>query len=194
MFRDNTNNLLALLTLCSVLAACSAADDKQRVAARLALAESLIDDFYSFDTDRLNVALTHAEDSKPSLLFYQGWAEGGNYKVLNRRTCVMTEANKASCAITVEDDPMLALGLDFKVTDTFTIGFTDDRVTSVETSSNDLPIYYVARTWVLDNRPDLLELPCEGFFNGGPTPGACAKAVTEGYRLFAASDDFPTEQ
>ena len=61
--------------------------------ALLPIAESLIDDFYSFDSMRLEEALASAEDSKESLLYYQGWAEGGNYEIssengvrLNHRT------------------------------------------------------------------------------------------------------------
>jgi len=87
---------------------------------------------------------------------------------------------------------MLALAVDFFVTDTFEIGFEDGKVTSVKTSSNDLPIYYEARDWVLSNMPELIAVPCEGFFAGGPTPGDCASAMAAGYRRFAASDDFPS--
>ncbi len=82
---------------------------------------------------------------------------------------------------------MLALAVDFFVTDTFEIKFEDGKVSSVETSSNDLPIYYEARDWVLSNLPELVAEPCEGFFAGGATPGACAQAMAEGYRRFAAS-------
>jgi hypothetical protein len=157
----------------------------------LPVAESLIDDFYSFDSVRLEEALANAEDSKESLLYYQGWAEGGNYEIVERKNCAVKSSNVVSCPITVKDDPMLALAVDFFVTDTFEIGFEDGMVTSVKTSSNDLPIYYEARDWVFSNMPELIAEPCEGFFAGGPTPGDCASAMAAGYRLFAASDDFP---
>ena len=49
---------------------------------------------------------------------------------------------------------MLALAVDFFVTDTFEITFEGGRVSSVETSSNDLPIYYQARDWVRANMPE----------------------------------------
>ena len=157
----------------------------------LLLAESLIDDFYSFDRVRLKQALEHAEDSQESLLYYQGWAEGGNYEIVERRQCVVKSSNIVSCPITVKDDPMLALAVDFFVTDTFEIAFEDGRVSSVETSSNDLPIYYQARDWVRSNMPELIAQPCEGFFAGGASPGDCAQAMAEGYRAFTASDAYP---
>ncbi len=135
----------------------------------LPLAESLIDDFYSFDSVRLKQALANAEDSQESLLYYQGWAEGGNYEIVERKNCAVQSLNIVSCPITVKDDPMLALAVDFFVTDTFEITFEDERVSTVETSSNDLPIYYQARDWVRANMPELVAQPCEGHGRGLPT-------------------------
>ncbi len=86
---------------------------------------------------------------------------------------------------------MLALGIDFHVTDTFTITFANNNIASVETSSNDLPLYFEAADWVRKELPDLIREPCQGFFDGGATPGECARAMAEGYTRFAASDDFP---
>lgn len=159
----------------------------------LPLAESVIDAFYSFDAVRLDAALRDAAASKESLLYYQGWAEGGNYEIVERGRCVVKARNVVSCPITVKDDPMLALGVDFFVTDTFEITFAEGSVVAVETSSNDLPIYYEARDWVEREMPELIAQPCQGFFAGGPTPGECAAAMAEGYRRFAASDDFPEQ-
>ncbi|NKB35522.1 MAG: hypothetical protein GKR91_20670 [Pseudomonadales bacterium] len=157
------------------------------------MSESFIDAFYSFDQMRLESFLNNAQDSLPSILYYQGWAEGGNYKVLDRKPCVALESDIVECSITVEDDPIMALGIDFKVTDTFQISFENGEIAAVETSSNDPQIYYDARDWVRANLPDLLDIPCQGFFSGGPTPGDCARAMTQGYGQFAASDDFPTQ-
>lgn len=151
------------------------------------LAERFIDSFYSFDADSLEKYFHNANESEPSLSFYQGWAEGGNYKVLDRQACKTVEAGTVACPITVEDDPMLALGLEFKVTDTFTFTFEGPILVAVETSSNDLPVYYEAFEWVSENMPEVMSGPCQGFFNGGPTPQDCARAMTEGYRQFAAS-------
>jgi len=113
--------------------------------ALLPFAESLIDDFYSFEGVRLEQALASAGDSKESLLYCQGWAEGGNYEIVERKHCAVKSLNIVSCPITVKDNPMRALAVDFFVTDTFEITFEDRRVSSVETSSNDVPIYYQAR-------------------------------------------------
>jgi hypothetical protein len=159
-------------------------------AANLSTAEAFIDAFYSFDRSNLESFLSLAEESTPSIAYYQGWAEGGNYKIVNRRPCEEKESNVVSCAITVEDDPMLALGIDFKVTDTFEISFENGEIRSVETSSDDMQVYYDAAEWVRRELPELVEEPCQGFFAGGPTPGDCAQAMAEGYRRFAASDDF----
>lgn len=158
---------------------------------KLQQAENLIDAFYSFDPAALNALLGTAPESVASIIFYQGWAEGGNYKIVERKACINEGADSVSCAITVEDDPMLALGIDFKVTDTFTITFIEGEISAVETSSNDMQVYYDASAWVREKMPELIEQPCQGFFNGGPTPGDCARAMTEGYALFAASEDFP---
>ena len=53
----------------------------------IATAESFVDAFYSFEQSALRGALKSAEDSFPSILYYQGWAEGGNYTVFNRMPC-----------------------------------------------------------------------------------------------------------
>ena len=160
-------------------------------AERLAIAEALIDAFYSFDPEPLAALLNDAGESADQLLYYQGWAEGGNYKIIERGPCIAVTQSSVRCSVTVEDDPVRALGSDFKVTDTFTITFEGTTISAVETSSNDQPIYYLARDWVLANMPGIMEGPCKGFFAGGPTPGDCARAMVEGYRAFAASNEFP---
>ena len=86
---------------------------------------------------------------------------------------------------------MLALGIDFYVTDTFEVSFSDGEIDSVETSSNDLQVFWDARQWVNAQHPELTRTVCEGIFDGGPTPGACVRAMVEGYAMFAESDDFP---
>ena len=156
-------------------------------------ANAFISAFYTFDADALAPFFFSASDSAPSLQFYQGWAEGGNYKILNRGGCKVAAPARVSCSITVEDDPMLALGVDFKVTDTFTFTFDGPFLTNIETSSNDLPIYYAAFDWVTKELPEVMSGPCQGFFAGGPTPQACARAMAEGYRRFAARKEYSNE-
>ncbi len=150
-------------------------------------AETFVDAFYSFDPDALQAALSTAEDSIPSILFYQGWAEGGNYEVMKRMPCNVENEGTISCSITVKDDLMGALGIDFNVTDTFHLTFTDGRIVSVSNSSNDPQAYYDAQAWVEDNRPELIEGPCKGFFSGGLTPGDCVRAMVRGYSESVAS-------
>lgn len=152
----------------------------------LATAEALIDAFYSFDAAQLAPLLGDAQPSAAALGFYQGWAEGGNYRVLQRQDCVAESAAVVTCAITVEDDPVLALNLDFKVTDTFKMTFEGTALVAVDNSSNDKPIYYEAYEWVVANMPEVMAGPCQGFFVDGPTPAECARAMTAGYRAFAS--------
>lgn len=147
-------------------------------------AETLIDAFYSFSPIELEPLLSKAASSAPTILYYQGWAEGGNYKIVNRQACKAVTENVISCAITVQDDPVLALNIDFNVTDTFTITFSNTEIITVETSSNDKQIYLDAFNWVTKEMPEVMSGPCLGFFNGGPTPGDCARAMTQGYRKF----------
>jgi len=80
-----------------------------------------------------------------------------------------------------------ALGIDVNVTDTFHITFSDAPIVSVTNSSNDPQAYYDAQEWVEDNRPELIEEPCKGFFDGGLTPGDCVRAMVRGYSEFMAS-------
>lgn len=160
--------------------------EAELMAANVATAEALIDAFYSFDPERLKPMLADAPESADAILYYQGWAEGGNYKVLERSACQGDSPALLSCAITVQDDPVLALKTGFNVTDTFTIAFTGSRITAVDTSSNDQPIYYAARDWVLENNPDIMTGPCQGFFAGGTTPADCARAMAAGYRQYYA--------
>jgi hypothetical protein len=155
----------------------------------LAKAELFIDAFYSFDQDRLRPLLEAASESAISIMYYQGWAEGGNYKVVERGACVADSNHAISCPITVQDDPVLALKTGFNVTDTFALRFVDGQIVSVETSSNDQPVYFEARKWVEREMPEVMAGPCKTPQNGGTTPGDCARAMTEGYRRFAESDE-----
>ncbi len=154
--------------------------------ANTVLAEEFIDAFYSFRPKPLRALLSSAEESIPSIVYYQGWARGGNYKIVNRAPCARDTPQDVSCAITVQDDLMLALGIDFNVTDTFHLSFHKGNISSVETSSNDLQVFHDAQLWVQANLPELIEKPCAGFFNGGPTPSMCVQAMVKGYAQFAA--------
>lgn len=157
-----------------------------RPVANLTAAERFIDAFYSFDRARLARLLSSAEASAPGILFYQGWAQGGNYRVRHRAPCEVEPENRVRCAITVEDDLIKALRLAVYVTDTFRITVTDGRVRQVVTSSNDPPLFVEALAWVRREKADRIRVPCEGFFAGGPTPSACVKAIVHGFTEFSA--------
>ena len=179
------HQFLASLVVALTLTGCNDSDDKN-----LAAAEMFVGAFYSFNAQKLEATLSHAEDSIPSMVFYQGWAEGGNYQIVNRMPCKSENAESVSCSITVKDDHMGALGIDFDVTDTFHFSLSEGRIISVRNSSNDLQVYLDAEKWVRRKRPELIRESCQGFFDGGPTPGKCAQAMVRGYAEFAASDEF----
>jgi hypothetical protein len=88
--------------------------------------------------------------------------------------------------VTVKDDLIIALEIDFFVTDTFHVTVKNGQILSVTTSSNDPPLYHEARDWVRQNRPKLIEEPCRGAREGGPTPGECVRAMVKGYTEFIA--------
>ena len=173
-------------TLCSLgLLACFSEEDRASlVTGNLATAEEMIDAFYSFDASKLQPFLLEAGESEQGILGYQGWAKGGNYIIVSRSPCVAESETEISCAITVQDDPVLALETDFNVTDTFHITFSETVITKVDTSSNDEPIYYEAREWVEENMPEIFEGPCKRTEGIRDSPGVCARAMTEGYRQF----------
>jgi hypothetical protein len=165
----------------------------------LKTASNLIDAFYSFDKQKLDTALTTAESSKPLIIFYQGWAKGGNYEIAKRMPCIQSNAaNKddsinISCSITVKDDLMKALDIPFDVTDTFHLTFHKQVLSNVTTSSNDLQVFRDAEKWVWSQRTGSVQDVCKGYFKGGPSPGECVKAMVNGYAEFANSEDFPKE-
>ena len=148
------------------------------------LASEFIDAFYSFDKVRLASVLSEAKESQPSILYYQKWAECGNYKVLNRQDFVVENDSTLLCPVTVKDDLMAALAIDFNVTDTFRITVKKGNIRSVTTSSNDPDLYYTAKDWVKQNRNEIIEVPCEGIWEGGPTPCECIKAMIRGFGEF----------
>lgn len=154
---------------------------------QLAAAEAFIDAFYAFDAARLRFTMARAESSQPRILFYQGWAEGGNYRIVDRLPCTSVATGEVQCAITVSDDLIPALGLSFNVTDTFHLTFAGENLVGVRTTSNDPPVFEEALQWIGRERPSVLEGPCQGFFAGGPTPGDCVRAVVQGFRDFTAA-------
>lgn len=179
-----------LLTLAMLLATCGcAASPQPRVATRapLTASERLIDAFYSFDPHQLRAAMSDAPASQNQLLYYQGWAQGGNYAVLERKPCRLAATDEVRCDITVRDDLIAALGTGYWVTDTFHLTVRDGRIIKVRNSSNDPPEFDQALNWLKRERPELMTGPCKGFFAGGPTPQECVRAVVAGFAAYRAA-------
>ena len=153
----------------------------------IVVANEFIDIFYSYNAGKLDSALAYARESRPAILYYQGWAEGGNYSVIKRPPCLAANDSMVVCPVTVEDDLLLALESTFQVTDTFYITVRGDKILSVDTGSNDPAIYYEAREWVRENRPELIEEACKGMWADGTTPGDCVRAMVKGYAAFIAA-------
>jgi len=146
-------------------------------------ADTFLNAFYSFDADSLRNVLADADETAESILFYQGWAEGGNYEVLKRHDCFSANDSVIICPVTVRDDLIQALELEMHVTDSFHITFANGSIASIETSSNDPPLFHEARQWVRENRSELTEGPCGG---GTQHPGDCCRAVVQGFKEYMA--------
>lgn len=180
----NKRTAIYLLSMLGLSACSNEVDPASELASNLKTAEGMIDAFYSFDPNSLQPFLSEAGDAQASILGYQAWAEGGNYIVLERASCVSESENIISCSITVQDDPVVALATGFNVTDTFHLTFEGSIITGVETSSDDQPIYFEARKWVEANLPKVMEGPCKRADGVRVTPGDCARAMTDGYSQF----------
>lgn len=168
------------------LVGCSGTAPPQPASAnpQLIAAEKLIDAYYSFEPAHLRAAMADAPDSQPQLLFYQGWAEGGNYAILERQPCQFVGESEVTCAITVRDDLIAALGTGFWVTDKFHLTMREGRIVAVDNSSNDPPEFNLALEWIRREQPEVMTGPCRGFFAGGPTPGDCVRAVVGGFKAY----------
>lgn len=164
-----------LLSFTACCHAGSAAED-------LATAEAFIDAFYSWDTERLVGTLhpTLPPEERDAIIYYQGWAQGGNYAVRNRHPCSMNTS--ISCAITVTDDFGETLG--YTATDTFVVKVTEGLVSNVTFTGDDPPIFDLLIEWIGQEQPHVLMGPCKDLFAGGTTPGACARAVAEAAREY----------
>ena len=181
------------LILCLILiliASCkngSRSDTSQIQNSNIAIADQFVDAFYSFDRDSLASVLSNAVESQPEILYYQKWAECGNYKIINRHKPVVKNDSLFLCPVTVKDDLIGALGIDFNVTDTFHLIIIKGHIRSVRPSSNDPEIYHQAKEWIKRNHPELIEEPCMGIWEGGPTPCECVKAMVQGFTEFKSN-------
>jgi hypothetical protein len=181
---------LIAIALISILSGCksgSKSDIPNSSNSNVTLANKFIDAFYSFNEDTLKSTLNKAMASQPSILYYQKWAECANYEIFERNDFIMKNDSLISCPITVKDDLMGALNIDFNVTDSFHISILNNQIVSVQWTSNDIDVYYEAKDWVKANQPELIEVPCIGIWEGGPTPCECVKGMVKGFSLFTAA-------
>ena len=153
----------------------------------IARAEQIIDAFYSFDPARLRAAMADAPQSVPQIAYYQGWAQGGNYKVLDRRACRTVSPAEIACGIKVRDDLIQTLGTGYDVTDTFRMTVAGGRIVKITTSSDDPPAMSEAFKWLKGEHPEIWTTgPCQGFFAGGTTPQDCVRAIVKGFAEYRA--------
>ncbi len=172
---------LFILSLCS----CKTATHEDTPANQIAVGNQFIDAFYSFNRDSLQTILSDAQNSQPEILYYQKWAECAHYKIIDRSLHLEKNDSTFLFPVTVKDDLMAALAIDFNVTDTFHISFQKGKIRSVKTSSNDPNAYHEAKEWVHKNRPEFVKKACEGIWEGGPTPCECAQGMLKGFAELA---------
>ena len=178
------NTKLIFYTLLVIMSSCKNASIHND---NISIANQFIDAFYSFDSDSLLSILSRTDKTKQSILYYQGWAKCGNYEIINRHECIEKNDSLVICPITVKDDLIGALRIDFNVTDTFHLTIINGQIKTVKTSSNDPELYHQAKEWVKLYRTELVEKPCEGVWEDGKTPCECVKAMVEGFTEFISN-------
>lgn len=167
---------------------CNNASKHESPKSNSTLANEFVDAFYSFKRDSLSSLLSMAKESQPEILYYQKWAECGNYKIVKRGDLIEKNDSLVIVPVTVKDDLMAALQINFNVTDTFHISIQNGKIHSVQTSSNGPVEYYEAKEWVKQNRPELIEKACEGIWEGGPTPCECIQGMIQGFKELASKN------
>ena len=153
------------------------------IADPLELAEEFIDAFYSWDSDTLAQTLSHETEGYDRVIYYQGWAEGGNYAIKERRPCSWVDRT-IQCPITVTDDFGKTLG--YTATDTFHLTINESGITRVIFTADDPPIFDEFRTWISADRPEIFFGVCKNLFVSGTTPGDCARTVAQAAKDFMA--------
>ena len=145
------------------------------------VASRMLDAFYSFDREALSAWLAPGADAD-RLLYYQGWAEAADYRIQTRYPCQRLESGEIECAVTVTDNFGKTLG--YTATDTFRMQITDTTITAISFEGDDPPIFMQVFEWIGQNRPEVLAGPCLNLFEGGTTPGDCARAVVSAAQAF----------
>ena len=151
-------------------------DQFTRSFAFLDAAEAAMDAFLANDEDTLRTRLGPIA-APGSLIDLMAWSDVLNYELMDRSPCTATTTT-VTCVVTGRDDLMNAFGL--VVTDTYEFAFT-----TLEGQSQILDVRWLPdgslddfAQWISEQFPEWYEIGgvCEGNFEGGPTPGACALA------------------
>ena len=171
--------ILCFLACASALSV--ATERQQGQDPRLGIAEGVISAFYTWDSDSLEQSVVAGPDLD-RVLYYQGWARAANYAVQTRYPCAVNLMDVVVCSVTVTDD--FGRTLCYTATDTFTLSIVDGRVVALSSQGDDPPVFWALIAWITEHRPEVMQGPCEHYFSGGTTPGACAKAVVDSARIF----------
>ena len=144
-----------------------------------ALGNSFLDAFLSFDGEALRDIGGPAKDLG-SELYLQEFSASSNYVASDRR-CAPTVL-RVTCTMVGSDDIAAALG-GVTYTDTFVIEVSGDIIRSVEwsTASEPAGVFDGFFAWLQTTQQEVFAAggPCEGFFEGGDTPGECALAFLD---------------
>lgn len=187
---DVLPRLVLLMTLIVSVLACSnptettTADEGDSVSADQIIAEDFIDAFYSWDEQNLAAIVDHASNDAPRVLYYQAWAQAGNYAIQTRRPCAQAADGRIECPITVTDDLGAALG--YVATDTFHLNVQAGQIVGVEFTADDPPVFQAVFNWMSEDRPEVFAGPCKDMFAGGTTPAECVRAVVQGAKDYKA--------
>jgi hypothetical protein len=181
--------VITYLLLAFIISCKCTAQNNPRVS-DIALGNKLIDAFYSFKRDTLQSLLLTAKSSQPDILNYQKWAQCANYKIVDRTHYFIKNDSIIIFPVTVKDDLMNALEIDFNVTDTFHIVIHNGKIVQVTTTSNDLAEYYKAKKWVNQNKPELVVKQCKDIWNGGLTPCECVLGMIKGFAEYTKNKQY----
>ena len=65
----------------------------------------------------------------------------------------------------------------------------ENKVSAISFEGDDPPVFEALFEWIAKNQPQVLSGPCKDLFEGGKTPGACARAVVVAAKEFVDLQD-----
>lgn len=158
---------------------------------RVAIAEGILDAFYTFDEQQLREAIG-SDLTDQSVLFNQGDGEHLNLQLVNRQPCVAAGQSQVLCPVTSADDITRAFG--FEWSEQLNLVFADDRIISANWQIvAEVPAHYDAFwTWLGETHPSIQDVTCGGWEMDldDPGRGACWAAILATIPDFKASDAY----